>query len=133
MAADKYYTFYRRDWSSAYDLSLPLEAIACKQRTDGESIIKANIYHFFVKACLQNKSRLLAITSSHCRDWSYSLSIVLYGICLVNEDMRVAVSQHLGSVFCHAHQGSCETLIEANGLHGLLFKLSSGKQIQDML
>ena len=31
-AADKYYTLYRSNWSSAYNQSFPLDVTACKQR-----------------------------------------------------------------------------------------------------
>ena len=31
-AADKYYTLYRSNWSSAYNQSFPMDATACKQR-----------------------------------------------------------------------------------------------------
>ena len=45
--ADKYYTLYRSNWSSAYNQSFPLDAAACKQRAWDEPIVKDDINHLF--------------------------------------------------------------------------------------
>ena len=46
---------------------------------------------------------------------------------LENEDIRVAVSLHLGAALSQAHQCPCGALEECNGLHGLSCTLGSGK------
>ena len=66
-AADKYYSLYRSNWSSAYNQSFPLDATACKQRAWDEPIVKDNINHLFATASQRNKSILLA-TTSHSDD-----------------------------------------------------------------
>ena len=62
--ADKYYTWYRSYWLSAYNQSFPLDATACKQRAWDEPIVKDDINHLFATASQQDKFRLLAVTSS---------------------------------------------------------------------
>ena len=125
-AADKYYTLYRSNWSSAYNQSFPLDATACKQRAWDESIVKDDIIHLFATASQRDKSRLLAVTSSHRGDWLHALPIASCGFRLENEDIRVAVGLHLGAALCQAHQCLCEVLVEVNGLHGLSCKLGLG-------
>ena len=49
-AADKYYTLYRSNWSSAYNQSFPLDVTACKQRAWDEPIVKNDINHLFATA-----------------------------------------------------------------------------------
>ena len=122
-AADKYYTLYRSNWSSAYNQSFPLDATACKQRAWDESIVKDDINHLFATASQRDKSRLLAVTSSHSGDWLHALPIDSCGLRLENEDIHVAVGLHLGA----ALQCPCGALVEVNGLHGLPCKLGSGK------
>ena len=74
-AADKYYTMYRSNWSSAYNQSFPLDATACKQRAWDEPLVKDVINHLFATASQRDKSRLLAVTSSHSGDWLHALPI----------------------------------------------------------
>ena len=42
-AADKYYTLYRSNWSSAYNQSFPLDVTACKQRAWDEPTVKLTL------------------------------------------------------------------------------------------
>ena len=102
-AADKYYTLYCSNWSSTYNQSFPLDATTCKQHAWNEPIIKDDINHLFASASQQDKSRLLAVTSSHGYDWLYALPIASCGLRLENEDIRVAVGLRLGAVLCQAH------------------------------
>ena len=95
--ADKYYTLYRSNWSSAFNQSFSLDAMACKQHAWDEPIVKDNINHLFATAFQQDKSRLLAVTSSHSSDWLHALPIASYGLRLENEDVRVAVGLRLGA------------------------------------
>ena len=118
-AVDKCYILYRSNWSSAYNQSFPLDATACKQRAWDEPTIKDDINHLFATASQRDKSRLLAVSSSHSGDWLHALPIVSCGFRLENEDIRVAVGLRLGAVFCQAHQCPCGALVEVNGLHGL--------------
>ena len=126
-AADKYYTLYRSNWSSAYNQSFPLDVTACKQRAWDEPIVKDDINHLFATASQRDKSRLLAVTSSHSGDWLHALPIASCGLRLENEDIRVAVGLRLGAALCQAHQCPCGAFVEVNGLHGLSCKLGSGK------
>ena len=103
-AADKYYTLYRSNWSLAYNQSFPLDATACKQRAWDEPIVKDDINHLFATAFQRDKSRLLAVTSSHSGDWLHALPIASCGLRLENEDIRVAVSLRLDTALCQAHQ-----------------------------
>ena len=132
-AADKYYTLYRSNWSSAYNQSFPLDAIACKQCAWDEPIVKDDIYHLFATASQQDKFRHFAVTSSGSSDWLHALPITSCGLCLENEDIRIAVDLHLGAVLRQAQQCPCGTLVEVNGLHCLSCKLGSGKHSRHML
>ena len=96
-AADKYYTLYRSKWSSAYNQSFPLDATACKQRAWDDPIVKDDINHLFATASQRDKSRLLAVTSSHSGDWLHARPIASCDLRLENEDIRVAVSLGLGT------------------------------------
>ena len=101
-----------------------MDAIACKQRAWDEPVVKDDINHLFATASQQDKSRLLAVTSSHSGDWLHALPIASFGLRLENEDIRVAVGLRFGAALCQAHQCPCG---EVNGLHGLSCKLGSGK------
>ena len=125
-AADKYYTLYRLNWSSACNQSFPLDATTCKQRAWDEPIVKDDINHLFATASQRDKSRLLAVTS-HNGNWLHALPIASCGLRLENENIRVAVGLRLGAALCQAHQCPCRALVEVNGLHGLSCKLDSGK------
>ena len=103
-AADKYYTLYRSNWSSANNQSFPLDTTACKQRAWDEPIIKDDINYLFATASQRDKSRLLAVTSSHSGDWLHALPTASCGFRLENEDIRVAVGLRLGATLCQAHQ-----------------------------
>ena len=126
-AADKYYTLHRSNWSSAYNQSFSLDVTACKQRAWDEPIVKNDINHLFATASQRDKSRLLAVTSSHSSDWLYALPIASCGLRLENEDIRVAVGLRLGAALCQSCQCPCGALVEVNGLHCLSCKLGSGK------
>ena len=95
--AEKYYTLYHSNWSSAYNQSFPLDATACKQRAWDEPIVKDDINHFFATASQRDESRLLAVTSPHSGDWLHVLPIASCGLRLENEDIRVAVGLRLGA------------------------------------
>ena len=88
-------------------------------------MIKDDINHLFATAFQQNKSRLLAVPSSHSSDWLHSLPIT--SCSLRYEDIRVSVGLRLGAALCQVYQCFCEALVEFNGLHGLSCKLSSGE------
>ena len=130
-AADKYYISYRSNWSSAYNQSFPLDATACKQRAWDEPIVKDDINHLFATASQRDKSRLLAVTSSHSGDRLHALPIASCGLRLENEDIRTVVLG-LGAALCQAHQCPGGTLVEVNGLHGLSCKLGLGKHSRQM-
>ena len=100
---------------------------ACKQRAWDKPIVKDDINHFFATASQRDKSRLLAVTSSHSGDWFHALPIASCGLRQENEDIRVAVGLRLGAALCQAHQCPCGALVEVNGLHGLSCKSGSGK------
>ena len=74
-AANKYYTLYRSNWSSGYYQSFLLNTTACKQRTWDEPLVKDDINHLFATASQRDKSRLLAVTSSHKNNWLRALPI----------------------------------------------------------
>ena len=99
-AADKYYTLYRLNWSSAYNQSFPLDAIAFKKRTWDEPIVKDDINLFFASASQHDKSRLLAVTSSHSSDWLHAPPIASRSLHLENEDIRVVVGLRLDAALC---------------------------------
>ena len=126
-AADKYYTLYRSNWSSAYNKSFSLDATACKLRAWDEPIVNDDINHLFATASQRDKSRLLAVTSSHSGDWLHALPIASCGHRLENEDIRVAVGLRFGAAICQTHQCPCGAFVEVNDLHGLSSKLGSGK------
>ena len=85
--------------------------------------------HLFATASQRDKPRLLAVTSSYSGDWLHALPIASCGLRLENEDrpIRVAVGLRLGAALCQALQRPCGALVEVNGLHGLSYKLGSGK------
>ena len=93
----------------------------------GRALVKDDINHLFATASQRNKSSLLAVTSSHSGDWLHALPIASCGLCLENEDIRVAVGLRLSAAFCQVHQCPCGALVEVNGLHYLSYKLESGK------
>ena len=78
--ADKYYTLYRSNWSSAYNQSFPLDATARKQRAWDEPIVKSDIKHLFASASQQDKPRLPAVTSSHSSDWLHAQPFASCGL-----------------------------------------------------
>ena len=90
-------------------------------------MVKDDINLLFASASQQDKSRLLAVTSSQSSDWLHALPIVSCGLHLENEDILVAVGLRLGAALCHAHQCPCGALVEVNDLHGPSCKLDSGK------
>ena len=92
-----------------------------------EPIFKDDINYLFVTASQRDKSRLLAVTSSHSGDWLHALPIASCGLRLENENIVVAVGLRPGAALCQAHQCLCRALVEVNGLHGLSCKLGSGK------
>ena len=49
-AADKCYTLYRSNWSSAYNQSFPLDVTAYKQRAWNAPVVKDDINHLFAPA-----------------------------------------------------------------------------------
>ena len=122
-AADRYYTLFRSNWSSAYNQSFPLNTTACKQHAWDEPIVKDDINHLFATASQQDKSRLLAVTSSHSSDWLHALPIASCGLRLEKEDIRVTVGLRFGVALSQAHQCPCGVLVEVNGLLGLSCKL----------
>ena len=100
--ADKYYTLYHLNWSSAYNQSFPLDATACKQRAWDEPKVKDDINYLFVAASQQDKSRLFAVTSSHSSDWLHALPIASCDLRLENEDIHVAVGLRISTALCQA-------------------------------
>ena len=57
----------------------------------------------------------------------HAIPIASCGLCLENENIRVAVGLRLGAALCQAHQCPCGALVEFNGLNGPSCKLGSGK------
>ena len=88
-----------------------MDAIACKQRAWDELIVKDDINHLFATASQQDKSRLLAVTSSHSSDWLHAQPIASCGLRLENEDIRVDVGLCLNTALCQAHQCPCGALV----------------------
>ena len=93
----------------------------------GRAVVKDDINQLFATASQQDKSRLLAVISSHSSDWLHVLPIASCGLRLENEDILVVVGLRLGAALTQAHQCPCGALVEVNGLHSLSCKLSSSK------
>ena len=74
------------------------------QTTWDEPVVKDDINHLFATASQRDKSRLLAVTSSHSGDWLHALPIASCGLRLENEDIRVTVGQRPGAALCQTHQ-----------------------------
>ena len=70
------------------------------KRAWDEPIVKDDMNNLFAPASQQDKSRLLAVTSSHGRDWLHALHNASCGLRLENEDICVAVGLRLGVALC---------------------------------
>jgi len=77
----------------------------------------------------QQKARFLAAASPHCGDWLLALSITACGLRLSDEAVRVAVALRLGCSVCVPHSCRCGSLVDAQGLHGLVCKLAPSRII----
>ncbi|HSN23338.1 MAG TPA: hypothetical protein VLS45_04085, partial [Methylomicrobium sp.] len=84
-------------------------------------------YLFDSKTDPVEQARLLAAAADHSGDWLHAIPISSCGLRLSDEAIRVAVSTRLGVELCQAHQCSCGTKIDTQGLHIFSCKRNSGR------
>jgi len=82
-------------------------------------------------SCLpQQRARFLAASSPHSGDWLLALPIKACGFWLSDEAVRVAVALRLGCSICVPHYCWCGSLVDAQGLHGLVCKQAPSRIIR---
>src|SRR6218665_1419728 len=67
---------------------------------------KAEVWSAYTDPC--SRARLVAVSSPHSGDWLLSMPISSCGLCLENEDFRVAIGLRLGLKLCAPHQCDVE-------------------------
>ena len=107
-----------------------MDAIARKQRACDTPIVKDDINHLFTTASQQDKSKLLAVTSSHsivigCRPYLY---ILLHVVSAKKMQISVLLLAYILVPHSVKHiSAPAKALVQVNGLHSLLCKLGSDK------
>jgi len=78
----------------------------------------------------QQRAKFLAAASPHSGDWLLALHITACGLRLSDEAVRVAVALRLGCSVCVPHSCRCGSLVDAQGLHGLVCKQAPFRMIR---
>jgi len=72
----------------------------------------------------QQRARFLNAASPHSGDWLLALPIMACSLRLSDEAVGVAVALRFGCSVCVPHSCRCGSLVDAQGLHGLVCKLA---------
>ena len=75
-----------------------------------------------------DEARILSASSPHSGDWLMAMTILLIGLRLSDEMIRIAVGFRLVLRTCEPHTCPCEKEVDARGLHGLSYRRSTIRQ-----
>ena len=75
---------------------------------------------------IEEKARILAVSSEKASDWLYAVPIPSLGLKLDPMSLKIACGLQLGSKLCHPHKCICGVMVESNGRHGLACKKQIG-------
>ena len=87
---------------------------------------------------IEEKARILAVSSEKASDWLYAVPIPSLGLKLYPMSLKIVCGLRLGSKLCHPHKCICGVMVESNGRHGLACKKQMARrsrhdQITDLL
>jgi hypothetical protein len=78
-------------------------------------------------AVLEEKARLLAVSTKESGMWLNALPIPTLGNLLDNDALRVSIALRLGAKVCNPHRCRCGKNVDVHGRHGLSCKKSGGR------
>ena len=103
-----------------------------------KELIEQRYQEILHSASIEEKARLLAVSSPSSSDWLHAIPIPSLGLKLDPMSLKIACGLRLGSTLCHPHNCICGVEVDAKGRHGLSCKRQTGRhsrhtQINDIL
>ena len=92
-----------------------------------KEIIEQRYQEILYSASIEEKARLLAVSSPSTSDWLHAMPIPTLGLKLDPMSLKIACGLRLGSTLCHPHKCICGIVVEANGRHGLSCNRQTGR------
>ena len=92
-----------------------------------KEIIEQRYQEILYSASIEEKARLLAVSSPSASDWLHAMPIPTLGLKLDPMSLKIACGLRLGSTLCHPHKCICGVVVEANGRHGLSCNRQTGR------
>ena len=77
---------------------------------------------------IEERARLLAVSSQSASDWLHAIPIPSLGLKLDPMSLKISCGLRLGSTLCHPYQCICGANVESNGRHGLACNLQIGRR-----
>jgi hypothetical protein len=77
---------------------------------------------------IEERARLLAVSSQSASDWLHAIPIPSLGLKLDPMSLKISCGLRLGSTLCHPYQCICGANVESNGRHGLACNLQMGRR-----
>ena len=103
-----------------------------------KELIQQRFQEILHTASIEEKARLLAVSSPSSSDWLHAVPIPSLGLKLDPMSLKIACGLRLGSTLCHPYKCKCGVTVEANGRHGLSCNRQTGRhsrhtQINDIV
>ena len=115
-------------WNQLGAATPPAGEDSNRQRAWDDLICKATFNRIFVLSDQSAQARLLAVSAPDSGAWVQTLPSRNLGLHLTDREIRVAVGLRLGASLVTPHPcGSCGSLVDSQGMHGLTCKSSAGR------
>lgn len=125
--SDKFFCEGLEKWQSLTGFSLP-ECQQTKQKAWDRPLLDLVARNLLESAStIQNKARLLAVSSCESGAWLNAHPVSSLGTLLDNEAFRIAVGLRLGTPICAKHFCKCGFAVDELGLHALSCRFNSGR------
>ncbi len=103
---------------------------AVKQRLWDDAVCRAIFDRLLAHADRPAQARLLAVSSKDAGAWLHTLPLKILGLCLTDNEIRVASGLRVGAAIVRPHTCACGAAVEPLGLHGLSCKVRTAGRLR---
>ena len=114
-------------WFQLGGVDSPSGSESGSQRAWDDGVCAAIFSQLLERADPINRARLLASVAPSSGIWLHALPCSNLGLCLGNQELRVAIGLRIGASLVRSHRCVCGTEVGQDGHHGLACRKSAGR------
>ena len=123
----QFYEQGSEDWRTTLSTDTLPTNPSFQSECEGPLFNKTFLTLFNEAPTIEEKAKLLAVSSEHSSDYLHALPIASLGLNLDDQSLRISCALRLGSLICHQHKCICGSKVDSYGRHGLSCKFQAGR------